>query len=235
MRIPLILMFALLAACSTVPPAQDPPEVGDEVQVPQVRIGREQVENVFVVVNTVEPFAKAYCLERAPDLNCDFQIVVDETPGAPPNAFQTQDNTGRPVIAFTLALLAEARNQDELAFIMSHEAAHHILGHIARQNQNARAGAQLLGGLAYIISGGSEDSIRAGVQLGAEIGARTSSKDFELEADALGTRVAARAGYDPLRGAEFFFRIPDPGNQFLGSHPANAARLATVQRVAMQL
>ncbi|MDO7617936.1 MAG: M48 family metalloprotease, partial [Planktomarina temperata] len=125
--------------------------------------------------------------------------------------------------------------QDELAFIMSHEAAHHILGHIARQNQNARAGAQLLGGLAYIISGGSEDSIRAGVQLGAEIGARTYSKDFELEADALGTRIAARAGYDPLRGAEFFFRIPDPGNQFLGSHPANAARLATVQRVAMQL
>ena len=68
-----------------------------------------------------------------------------------------------------------------------------------------------------------------------EIGARTYSKDFELEADALGTRIAARAGYDPLRGAEFFFRIPDPGNQFLGSHPANAARLATVQRVAMQL
>lgn len=235
MRIPLILMFALLAACSTVPPAQDPPEVGDDVQVAQVRIGREQVENVFVVVNTVEPVAEAYCLERAPDLNCDFQIVVDETAGAPPNAFQTQDDTGRPVIAFTLALLAEARNQDELAFIMSHEAAHHILGHIARQNQNARAGAQLLGGLAYIISGGSEDSIRAGVQLGAEIGARTYSKDFELEADALGTRIAARAGYDPLRGAEFFFRIPDPGNQFLGSHPANAARLATVQRVAMQL
>lgn len=232
MRIPLILMFALLAACSTVPPAQDPPEAGEEVQAPQFRLGRERVANV---VDTVGPVAEAYCLERAPTLNCDFQIVVDGTPGAPPNAFQTQDDTGRPVIAFTLALLADAQNQDELAFIMSHEAAHHILGHIARQNQNARAGAQIFGSLASIISGGSEDSIRAGVQLGAEIGARTYSKDFELEADALGTRIAARAGYDPLRGAEFFFRIPDPGNQFLGSHPANSARLATVQRVAMQL
>lgn len=235
MRTLLILMFALLAACSSAPPVQDPPIAAKEAPTPQVQLGRTRVEGVITVVQTVEPVAEAYCLERAPDLNCDFRIVVDETPGAPPNAFQTQDDTGRPVIAFTLALLAEAQNQDELAFIMSHEAAHHILGHIARQNQNARAGAQILGSLAYVISGGSEESIRAGVQLGAEIGARTYSKDFELEADALGTRIAARAGYDPLRGAEFFFRIPDPGNQFLGSHPANAARLATVQRVTSQL
>jgi hypothetical protein len=32
------------------------------------------------------------------------------------------------------------------------------------------------------------------------VGARRYSKAFELEADALGTVIAARAGYDPLRG-----------------------------------
>jgi predicted Zn-dependent protease len=235
MRISYILMFFLLSACSIAPAVEEPTTVAENTQAPQIRLGRARVEGVIAVVETVEPVAEAFCLERTTDLNCDFQIVVDDTAGAPPNAFQTQDDTGRPVIAFTLSLLAEARNPDELAFIMSHEAAHHILGHIARQNQNAKAGAQILGSLAYIISGGSEESIRAGVQLGAEIGARTYSKDFELEADALGTLIAARAGFDPLRGAEFFFRIPDPGNKFLGTHPANAARLATVQRVASQL
>ena len=86
-----------------------------------------------------------------------------------------------------------------------------------------------------MFSAGSEDTVRAGAQLGARIGARTYSKTFELEADALGALMAARAGYDPLRGADFFFRVPDPGNKFLGTHPANADRLATVQVVASQL
>lgn len=234
MRILPILIFAAVAGCSTTAAVQVP-EVTDKPTRQEFVIGREAVENVVAVVATMEPVAEAMCLERAPTLNCDFQIAIDETPGAPPNAFQTQDKEGRPIIAFTLALIGEAQNRDELAFVMAHEASHHILGHIVRQNQNAMAGAQILGSLAYVLSGGSEEQIRRGVRLGAEIGARTYSKDFELEADALGTVMTARAGYDPLRGAEFFFRIPDPGNSFLGTHPANAARLATVQRVARQL
>ena len=51
----------------------------------------------------------------------------------------------------------------------------------------------------------------------------------------MGTRIAAAAGFDPLRGSEFFFRIPDPGDRFLGTHPPNAERLRTVQRVAAGL
>lgn len=234
MRFLPLLTLAALAGCAVAPaPAQLPEAV---VAAPQVvTVERESIENVVAVVTAVEPIAEAMCREQAPTLNCDFRIAVDETPSAPANAFQTQDEDGRPVIAFTLALIAEAQNRDELAFIMSHEAAHHILGHIVRQNQNALAGAQILGGLASVLSGGSEEQIRRGVRIGAELGARTYSKDFELEADAMGAVIAARAGFDPLRGAEFFFRIPDPGNKFLGSHPANADRLATVQRVVRQL
>lgn len=232
MRILPFVLLAGLAACVQVPvaaPVDQPVDAAGPVPP------RTAIVNLISVVETVEPVAEALCRERAPTLNCDFLIVVDETPGAPPNAFQTRDDTGRPVVAFTVPLIAEARNRDELAFIMSHEVAHHILGHIVRQNQSAMAGAQLLGGLASVLSGGREESIRMGAELGAEIGARTYSKSFELEADALGTVIAKRAGYDPLRGAEFFFRIPDPGNKFLGSHPANADRLATVQRVASQM
>ena len=197
--------------------------------------GRMAVQNFIQVVETVEPVVEATCRERAPQLNCDFNIVVDDRQGGQPNAFQTRDDTGRPIIAFTIPLIAIARNIDELAFIMAHEAAHHIQGHIERQNRSAMAGARILGGLASVISGGSEDTVQAGVRIGARIGALTYSKDFELEADALGALMAAQAGYDPLRGAAFFFRIPDPGNKFLGTHPANADRLATVQAVVSQL
>lgn len=182
------------------------------------------------VVARVEPVAERECSARTRGLNCDFQIVVDDRPNQPPNAFQTEDRQGRPILAFNLALIASVRNQDELAFVMGHEAAHHIEGHLARQQNNAMAGAILLGGLAAI-TGAGESTVRSATDLGAGLGARTYSKDYELEADALGTVITRRAGYDPVRGAAFFTQIADPGDRFLGTHPPNAQRMETVRRV----
>lgn len=66
-------------------------------------------------------------------------------------------------------------------------------------------------------------TVRSAEEFGASVGARSFSKEYELEADQLGTILTMRAGYDPVLGAEFFMRIPDPGEKFLGSHPPNAA------------
>ena len=186
------------------------------------------------VVSRVEPVAERICRREAPDVNCDFKIMIDERAGQPANAFQTLDKDGRPIIAFTLAIIADVRNSDELAFVMSHEAAHHIAGHIPRQQQNATTGAFVLGGLAALW-GASSGAVDAAVDLGATVGARTYSKDFELEADAIGTVIAKESGYDPLLGAEFFTQIPDPGNTFLGTHPPNAERIEIVKRVNASL
>lgn len=189
------------------------------------------VRSFAAVVDRVKPVATEECRRQRPGGNCDFKIVVDTRPGQPPNAFQTLDRSGRPVIGFTAALLDDMRNADELAFVMSHEAAHHIAGHIPRQQQNAAAGAVIFAGLATL-TGADVNAVRSAQELGAAVGARSYSKEFELEADALGTVLAMRAGFNALRGAEFFNRIPDPGDRFLGSHPPNAARIATVRRVA---
>lgn len=191
---------------------------------------RAQARSFVATVQAVEPVAEAECLRRAPALDCDFRIVVDDRPGMPANAFQTLDAEGRPVIAFTLAMIAEVGNADELAFVMAHEAAHHILGHIDRQSRNAAIGAAALGHLASILGTTDADALRSAQELGAAVGARSYSRDYELEADELGTIIALRAGFDPLVGAAFFARIPDPGNRFLGTHPPNAARIAIVQR-----
>jgi predicted Zn-dependent protease len=182
------------------------------------------------VVASVEPVAERECKARTSNINCDFRIVVDDRPGQPANAFQTVDKQGRPILAFNLALIAEVRNRDELAFVMGHEAAHHISGHLDRQRSNAMAGAILLGGLAAI-TGAGQGAVQNATDLGAGLGARTYSKDYELEADALGTVITKRAGYDPVRGAAFFTQIADPGDRFLGTHPPNAQRIETVKRV----
>ena len=226
-------LVALLAACEV--PQAPPPETAPPPEPVRDAIPPELALRSFQrVLATVEPVAESECRARTTGVNCDFKIMVDDRPGQPANAFQTVDRQGRPVIAFTLALIADARNEDELAFVMGHEAAHHIAGHLMRQQQNAVAGAVIFAGLATL-SGGDASAVRTAQQLGAQVGARTYSKDFELEADALGTIITARAGYQPLRGAQFFTRIPDPGDRFLGTHPPNRDRLATVRRTVAGL
>lgn len=180
------------------------------------------------VIRSMEPVVERECIQRRQaQINCDFQFVVDDRPGLEPNAFQTLDNSGRPIIGFTLSLIAEARNADELAFVVGHEASHHILNHIHQRTGAATAGAVILSGI-VAASGADPATIRAAQQMGANVGARYYSRDWELQADYLGAIIALNAGYDPVRGAEFFTRIPDPGDKILGTHPSRAQRQARV-------
>ncbi|PVA11268.1 peptidase M48 [Pelagivirga sediminicola] len=228
-----LLCVLALAACDVPPPVSQGPGSTQTSQPARGRVPTPtsaKLAQFDAVVAAVEPVAERECNARTNGINCDFQIVVDDRPGQPANAFQTVDKQGRPILAFNLALIAEVRNRDELAFVMGHEAAHHINGHLGRQRNNAMAGAILLGGLAAI-TGAGQGAVQNATDLGAGLGARTYSKDYELEADALGTVITKRAGYDPVRGAAFFTQIADPGDRFLGTHPPNAKRIETVRRV----
>ncbi|WP_415182403.1 M48 family metalloprotease [Phaeovulum sp.] len=237
LRLALLLpLIAALAACG-MPQGQAMP-----APLPQVEAVADgpalspdaAVQNFIAVARRMEPQIEAECRARAPQQNCDYQIMVDDRPGQAPNAFQTLDKAGRPIVAFNLALIAEARNADELAFVMGHEAAHHIAAHIPRQQQNAMAGAMILGALAAA-GGGDPQAVRSAQDIGATVGARSRAKDYELEADRLGTILTWDAGYDPVRGAQFFSRIPDPGKTFLGTHPANGLRIDVVRQTTAEL
>ncbi|RCW84803.1 M48 family metalloprotease [Paracoccus lutimaris] len=226
-----------LAGCVVVPAGQIPVGTTGGPVVPSVptspdtpRGARESARAFIQVISRMEPAVERECHQRRTQpINCDFQFVVDDRAGLEPNAYQTIDSTGRPIIGFTLSLIGEARNADELAFVVGHEASHHILGHIKRKSSAASMGAVILGGLASAYGGNSE-SIQTAQDLGAQFGARFYSKDWELEADYLGAIIALNAGYNPEHGAQFFARIPDPGDKILGTHPSNASRMAQVTR-----
>lgn len=227
-----VLCSALaLAGCVEVtgapPPASTSPAASASAPAQDARV-------LGAVVARVEPVAESECRRRTSGTNCDFLILIETDAGAPPNAYQSLDKNGRPVLTITATLVADTRNPDELAFILGHEAAHHIRGHIPKQQQTAVAGA-LLGGVLASLGGASEATIRTAQDIGATVGSRVFSKDLELEADELGTIIAARAGYDPVLGAQYFQRIPDPGDRILGTHPPNGDRLKTVQRTAAGL
>ncbi len=213
---------------------QNPPVKPTAILAPAPVSQNRAARNFLAVVQRMEPVAERECRNRTSGTNCDFKIVVDSRKGQPSNAYQTLDKSGRPVIAFTSALIAEARNQDELAFILGHEAAHHIRGHIPKTQQSAVAGA-VVGGLLAAVLGAGDAGIQEAQRLGGAVGARTYSKGYELEADELGTVITVHSGYDPIKGAAFFSRIPDPGDRFLGSHPPNAARIQTVRRTVANM
>ena len=226
------LALALAGCVGTAPPPPAP--LAPLAQAGSPVSPETAAANFVGVVRRMEPVIEQECLARRAETNCDFRIVVDDRPGQPPNAYQTLDPAGRPIIAFTLPLIAEARNTDELAFVMGHEAAHHINRHIPRQQESALTGA-LIFGVLTAATGGDQTAIQSAQDIGGTLGARRYAKDYELEADALGTILAWKAGYDPERGAAFFARIPDPGNRFLGTHPPNAARIDTVRRTLASL
>jgi predicted Zn-dependent protease len=241
MRIWAVTGLAALTVAGCAPLPQGPHPYEDTMSVPiQVaeapgRLGaRDAARNFITVVERLEPVTEDICRARTRGVNCDFRIVIDDRPGMPPNAFQTLDPAGRPILGFSLALIGEARNGDEIAFVLAHEASHHILGHIPQQQQSAVTGAVLAGILASA-TGAGPDAVRSAQEVGASMGARTYSKRFELEADALGAEIAWRTGYDPVIGTGFFDRLPDPGDRFMGTHPANAQRKAVVRQVVADM
>jgi predicted Zn-dependent protease len=242
MRVWSVLALVLtLAGCvqpASLPPL--PPAPGQSAPRSAAESAKLQAEGkrkalMFIeAAQKMQPVATQICRQKHIARNCQFQIVIDPRPGLPANAYQTLDTLQRPVIALTLALLADARDADEIAFVMGHEAAHHILGHLALQDQTARAAAQAAGDEAAAL-GASAAQVRRAQEQGAARSTLGYSKQFELQADALGAEIAYRAGFNPLRGAAFFDRLPEPHRGTKSTHPDNRTRKALVAKVMARL
>lgn len=226
-RLFVLALLPLMAACA----APDTPSVGSSEPLPQVtRTGSPQsVADFRAVASRVEPVAERVCRARTNGVNCDFNIIIDDRRELGANAYQTYDRSGRPVLGITPALIRDMRNRDELAFVIGHEAAHHIEGHIAQTQVSATTGA-ILGNVLGAAIGLDAQAVEIATNVGGTVGARRFSKGFELEADALGARITEAAGYDPMRGVLYFMEAADPGDRFLGTHPPNADRIRVVQR-----
>ena len=247
MRLPACILCIALGGCGTtyaVPQASGPaPVVVAPGPVPEGRSGPRTAADFRRVAARIEPVAEQLCLEEAPGADCDLRIGLETNPRMPPNAYQTLDSNGRPIVIVGASLLAEMQSDDEIAFVLSHEASHHIAGHIGKQQQQQALGALVLGGLVAATgqaygAPASDDAIRQAMDVGAFVGGRAYSQSYELEADMLAAYITVRAGYSPERGADIFGRpaLANPGGPaILASHPGSAQRQATVARVTADI
>jgi Zn-dependent protease with chaperone function len=181
------------------------------------------------VVDRIEPVGERWCRRTARVANCDFQVFIAPDAGRYANAFQTLNDDGAPEVIFTPGMVTLAQNADEQAFVLAHEMAHHILNHIGR----AAAAAEVQGDdyASRAGQGGVPQDERVARSVGKILAVNSYAEEFELEADVLGAQIAEAAGFDALIGAQFFNRIPEPGDDFLGTHPPNDQRYAAVVAV----
>ncbi|HEU5080613.1 MAG TPA: M48 family metallopeptidase [Opitutaceae bacterium] len=147
-------------------------------------------------------------------------------------------------VAVYTGLLKLVKSDDELACVMGHEIAHVTSRHGAeRTSQNYIAqGAGELGAL-YMnyknVDPQKQQLLMAGYGIAANVGALLPySRLQESEADSIGLRFAAQAGYDPRAAVTFWQRMSeataakkDTGilAKFLSTHPPDAERIANLQ------
>ena len=152
-----------------------------------------------------------------------------------PNAFALPGGK----VGINSGLFKVARSQDQLAAVVAHEIGHVVERHhderITRQ-MGAAGAVQLLGVLAgdygQLASQGGSMLAQTGFLL-------PGSRAQESEADVVGQRLMAQAGFDPRAAVELWQNMIAAGGsrppQWLSTHPDPQSRIAELQSRAQQL
>lgn len=177
--------------------------------------------------------------DRVPD--ADWEFIVFESEEL--NAFALP---GGKVGVYT-GLLELVETDDELAAVMGHEIAHVSSRHSAeRYSQQMMTTALAVGAEIYMESEDvkSEDRwlTRAALGVGTQLGYMLPySRMHETEADIVGLKFAAAAGYDPRASYQFWEKMQAASEgqarplEFMSTHPAPENRIARLKELAPQL
>jgi len=252
------LAVAALTVVSVVGKAEQPvidlPQIGNPADLAlspaeEEQIGKQVAGELYYynyVLEDVEVSEYLYSLgwrlagfgtEKPPDfkffLIADPRINAFALPGA--------------YIGMNAGLLLAAQTESEVAGVMAHEQAHVTQRHAARgQNDDQVATiATWLAVIAAIIAGSANPNVVIGaLSLGQGINYNRQvsyTRGNEFEADRIGIRTLAAAGFDPNGMASFFAKLEQQtrlyGNQLpeiLLTHPVNTTRIAEAQSRAAQ-
>ncbi|HZE72710.1 MAG TPA: M48 family metallopeptidase [Pyrinomonadaceae bacterium] len=135
-------------------------------------------------------------------------------------------------------MIEAAHREGEMAGVMAHELSHVALRHGTAQATKAQKYSILSGiaGIAGSILGGPAVGQLAQMPFGVYF--LKFSREYETEADLLGARIMANAGYDPMDLANMFRTIERQGGGgggFLSDHPSPADRYNRIAREAQLL
>lgn len=185
--------------------------------------------------------------------NRGYQRTVDEVVrrltramGDDPSSWQAVVFEGNEANAFALpgkrvgvyeGMFDVAANEAQLAAVIGHEIAHVEADHSQERvsSQVATQGVVQMVGVALQMGNiGYADAIAGALGAGAQYGVLLPyGRNQELEADTLGTRLMAKAGYDPREAIGLWRNMAQQGGgsppEFLSTHPAPGNRIEELQ------
>lgn len=175
-------------------------------------------------------------VSELPELDFTFTVLNSEVI----NAFALPGG----YVYITRGLLALADNEAELAGVMAHEIGHVTARHSAQRYSRgvlAQGGLAIGTILAGVLGGGAAaDLVQQAGGLGAQAYLAGYSRDQEFQADELGVRYMARAGYDPTAMSSFLEKLErndqlmrrlsgrdgaDPASSWFATHPRTPDRV----------
>src|SRR5690606_22711733 len=136
---------------------------------------------------------------------------------------------------------ALANDSSEFAAVVAHEMAHVTANHAAARQSKARTAAIVSNVVKEVLD---DDASRLAL-VSSQRTLATFSRQQELEADAIGVRIAAKAGYDPFAASRFLAQMShfadyrealslrqEKRPDFLSTHPSTPERIAFARRAA---
>ncbi|QOR40127.1 M48 family metallopeptidase [Billgrantia diversa] len=162
--------------------------------------------------------------------NQDWQIRVFEAEQA--NAFALPGG----YMGVNTGLLDIAENQDQLASVIGHE-----IGHVLARHANERVSTQTSTQLALSVlssaaglQGPGGEQLMGALGLGAQYGILLPfSRRHESEADVIGLRLMADAGFDPRASVALWQNMSAQGGarppEWMSTHPSHGDRMQGLQ------
>jgi beta-barrel assembly-enhancing protease len=249
MKIPLRLSAALMLV-STLAGAQTKitPPKNSYTPAQDVELGREAAAEVRKQLPVLRDDAVSSYIEDVggrltaaipADLrHSEFRYTFEPVNVKEINAFALP---GGPMFV-NRGMIEAAHTEGEVAGVMAHELSHVILRHGTAQASKAQKYqmGQMAGAvLGAIIGGGWGQIISQGSQFGLGAAFLRFSREYEQQADILGSQIMARAGYDPRDMANMFKTIEKEGGpggpQWLSDHPNPGNRVAYITKEAESL
>lgn len=166
----------------------------------------------------------------------DFVVTLLDSPVE--NAFAIPGG----YVYVTRQLLALMNSEAELASVLGHEVGHVAARHAAKRNTRSQ-----IGGLAAAVLGSVTGSSLLGraAGMGSQLYTLGFSRTQEYEADSLGVRYIAAAGYTPHAAADMLAELNDSTQlqaavtgkggtlpTWMSSHPNGVERIARAARLA---
>ena len=173
------------------------------------------------------------------DLGFTFFVVEDESL----NAFAAPGG----YIGLNSGMILATESESELASVLAHEIAHVTQRHIVRAIDHAnRSSLPVLAGILAAVIVGTQDVEAGHAAAVAVFGASAQSginftRQNEMEADRVGIRILADAGFDPREMPGVFEKLQNAARystrlpEYLSTHPVTTNRIAEARDRAERL